>query len=298
MTGSPALHLDRLDLPLDQIAAGRFLPWIIAALVYVAVLALAVAAVADHALRLYHLRAQLVTVTLPPAEDAAQSSREIAAVLEMLQQTRGVTSAQSVPSAELEALLKPFLGEVGNGQELPMPQLIDVTLDPLAAPDLAALEDRLQVIAAGATIGAEALSRNRAERMATFFRTLGGGAGVAILIGALLAVGLITKVSLQAQVQVIELLRSMGAPDAYLARQFERYALSCGLRGGLLGFALAALTIVGLLYSSRRMELAGSIHLDLALLDWILLACVPAVCALLVTAIARMTAMRGLAQMP
>ena len=46
------------------------------------------------------------------------------------------------------------------------------------------------------------------------------------------------------------------------------------------------------------MELAGSIHLDLGLLDWILLACVPAVCALLVTAIARMTAMRGLAQMP
>jgi cell division transport system permease protein len=292
------LHSRRLDLPLDQTAVGRFLPWTIAALVYVAVLALAVAAVADHALRLYHLRAQLVTVTLPPAEDAAQSSREIAAALEMLQQTRGVTSAQTVPPEELEELLKPFLGEVENEQELPMPRLIDVTLDPLVKPDLSALEDRLQQVAAGATIGAEALSRDRAERMATFFRAWGSGAGVAILIGALLAVGLITKISLQAQAQVVELLRSMGAPDPYLARQFERYALSCGLRGGSLGFALAALTILVLLYSSRKMELAGSIHLDLGLLDWILLACVPAVCALLVTAIARMTALRGLAQMP
>jgi len=294
----PTLHPQRLDLPLDQTAVGRFLPWTIAALVYVAVLALAVAAVADHALRLYHLRAELVTVTLPPAEDAVQSSRQIAAALEMLQQTRGVTSAQAVPPDELEALLRPFLGEVEDGQELPLPHLIDVTVDPLIQPDLAALESRLQQVAAGATIGAEALARDRAERMATFFRAWGGGAGVAILIGALLAVGLITKVSLQAQAQVVELLRSMGAPDAYLARQFERYALSCGLRGGLLGFALAALTIVGLLYSSRRMELAGSIRLDLGLLDWVLLACVPAVCALLVTAIARMTAMRGLAQMP
>jgi hypothetical protein len=58
------------------------------------------------------------------------------------------------------------------------------------------------------------------------------------------------------------------------------------------------LTIVGLLYSSRRMELAGSIQLDLRPTDWLLLACVPVVCALLVTAIARMTALRGLAQMP
>ena len=298
MTEALALSPQRFDLPLDQTAVGRFLPWTIAALVYVAVLALAIAAVADHALRLYHLRGQLVTVTLPPAEDAAQSNREITAALEMLQQTRGVTSAQPVPPEELEELLKPFLGEVEAGQELPMPRLIDVTLDPLVKPDLAVLEDRLQRIAAGATVGAEALSRDRAERMATFFRAWGGAAGVAILIGALLAVGLITKVSLQAQAQVVELLRSMGAPDAYLARQFERYALSCGLRGGLFGFALAALTIVGLLYSSRRMELAGSIHLDLGLLDWVLLACVPAVCALLITAIARMTAMRGLAQMP
>ena len=105
----------RFDLPLDQTAVGRFLPWTIAALVYAAVLALAVAAVADHALRHYHLRAQLVTVTLPPAEDAGQSTREIAAALDMLQQTRGVTSAQLVPPAELEALLEPFLGDLQDG---------------------------------------------------------------------------------------------------------------------------------------------------------------------------------------
>jgi cell division transport system permease protein len=89
----------------------------------------------------------------------------------------------------------------------------------------------------------------------------------------------------------------MGAPDSYLARQFERHALLAGLRGGLIGFGLAAATILALLYSSRRMELAGSIELQLRPLDWVLLACVPVVCALLVTAIARMTALRGLAQM-
>jgi hypothetical protein len=65
-----SMKLPRFDLPLDQTALTRFLPWTVAALVYLAVLALAVAAVADGALRLYSLRARLVTVTLPAVPDA------------------------------------------------------------------------------------------------------------------------------------------------------------------------------------------------------------------------------------
>ena len=291
------MNLRRFDLPLDQTAVGRFLPWTVAGLVYLAVLALGVAAVADGALRIYNLRAKLVTVTLPSAEDAGQGAEQIKAALDVLQQTRGVTSATPVPPEELKRLIEPWIGNMKEASDLPLPRLIDVTLDPLAKPDLPALQGKLQQVVAGATVGVEALSRDRAERMAAFFRVWGGSAGALTLLGVLVAVGVITKVSLGAQTQVVELLRSMGAPDSYLARQFERYALLCGLRGGLLGFGLAVLTILALLYSSRRMELAGSIQLDLSPLDWLLLACVPVVCALLVTGIARMTALRGLAQL-
>ncbi len=292
------MNLRRLDLPLDQTSVGRFLPWTIAGLVYLAVLALAVAAIADGALRIYTLRTKLVTVTLPSVEDAGLGADQIKAALDILRQTRGVTSATPVPSDELKKLIEPWLGSIKEANDLPLPRLIDVTLDPQAQPDLPALQDKLQQIAAGATIGVEALSRDRAERMAAFFRIWASSAGILTLVGVLVVVGVITRISLRAQTPVVELLRSMGAPDSYLARQFERYALMCGLRGGLLGFGLAVITILGLLYSSRRMALAGSIQLDLRPLDWLLLACVPLVCALLITAIARMTAMRGLAHMP
>jgi cell division transport system permease protein len=292
------MNLRRLDLPLDQTSVGRFLPWTIAALIYVAVLALGVAAVADGALRLYNLRAKLVTVTLPSIEDAGQGAEQMKATLDLLHQTRGVTSATPVPPDELKKLIEPWLGSVKEASDLPLPRLIDVTLDPKAMPDLPALEDKLQRIVSGATIGVEALSRDRAERLATFFRIWASSAGILTLLGVLVAVAVITRISLRAQTPIVELLRSMGAPDSYLARQFERYALLCGLRGGLIGFGLAVITIVGLLYSSRRMELAGSIQLDLSPLDWLLLACVPVVCALLITAIARMTAMRDLSHMP
>jgi cell division transport system permease protein len=293
------MNLRRLDLPLDQTSVSRFLPWTIAGLVYLAVLALAVAAVADGALRIYNLRAKIVTVTLPSVEDTARSAEQLKAALDVLRRTRGVTAATPVSPENLKKLIEPWLGNIKEASDLPLPQLIDVSLDPIAKPDLAALQDKLQrIVAPGATVGIEALSRDRAERMAAFFRIWASGAGILTLIGVLLAVGLITRISLRVQIPIVELLRSMGAPDSYLARQFERYALLCGLRGGLLGFALAVITIVGLLYSSRRMQLAGSIQLGLSPLDWVLLACVPLVSALLVMAIARMTAMRGLAHMP
>jgi cell division transport system permease protein len=237
-------------------------------------------------------------VTLPAVPDAGRSAQEIAAALGILQQTRGVTSATLVPTQELEALVEPWLGDAETNGHLPLPRLIDVTLDPQAEPDLAALKDRLQEVVAGATLGVEARSPDRAERMAAFVRAWGGGTGVLALLGSVLAVAVITRVSLRAQAQIVELLRSMGAPDSYLARQFERYALWSGVRGGLAGFALAALTVLALLYSSRAMELAGPVALRLRPLDWLLLACVPLVSVLLLTAIARMTAGRGLAQLP
>ena len=291
------MQLRRFDLPLDATAPTRVLPWTIAALVYLAVLALAVAAVADGALRLYSLRARLVSVSLPAAADAARGAQEVATALGVLQQAPGVTSATLVPAQELEQLVEPWLGEVETSGEL-LPRLIDVTLDPLAEPDLPALQERLRQVVAGATLGIEARSRDRAERMAAFVRAWGSGAGVLALLGAVLAVAVIIRTSLRAQVGIVELLRSMGAPDSYLARQFERYALWSGLRGGLVGFALAVLTILALLYSSREMALGGPVELQLRALDWFLLACVPAVSVLLVTAIARMTAIRGLAQLP
>ena len=62
--------------------------------------------------------------------------------------------------------------------------------------------------------------------------------------------------------------------------------------------ALALLTVAVLLHVSRRMDLADAIRLDLRPLDWLLLACLPVVMALLATAVARAAALWGLARAP
>ena len=292
------MNLRRFDLPLQQSAASRFLPWTIGGLLYLAVVAFAVAGVADEALRLYGLRTKLVTVSLPSIEDAGRGEREMAAAIEMLNGTRGVLAAVPVPPEELEALVEPWLGTAKANVDLPLPRLIDVTLDPQAKPDLPALQARLGAVIQGATIGIEALSRDRAERLALFFRAWSRGVGIAALLGMLGFVGLITLASLRMNSESVELLRFLGAPDRYLARQFERHALLSSLQGGLIGFALALLTVIGLLYSSRQMDLAEAIELGLRPLDWLLLACMPAIIALLAMGVARITAHWGLARTP
>jgi cell division transport system permease protein len=288
----------RLDLPLRQGAAGRFLPWTIGAFLYVAVVALAVTGVANEALRAYGMRAKLVTVTLPSVEDAGRGERETSAAIELLRATPGVISAVAVPQDELEALVEPWLGTDRSELDLPLPRLIDVTFDPRAKPDLPELQARVGSMIEGASVDLGALSRDRAERLALFFRGWSGGVGIAAPLGTLALVALITLAGLRMNLASIELLRCLGAPDRYLARQFERHTLASSLEGGLIGCALALLTVAVLLYVSRRMDLADAIRLDLRPLDWVLLACLPVVMAVLATAVARAAALWGLARTP
>ncbi|MGI9451411.1 MAG: cell division protein FtsX [Geminicoccaceae bacterium] len=283
---------------MNQTAVSRFLPWIMAGLLYLSVIALAAAAIADGALSLFNERDKMVTLSLPTAGLSETGDRDVQRILKVLDEAKEVVDATVVPDDELQNLIEPWLDERRRNDDLPLPRLIDVTLDPIAEVDLDKLESQLRTIVPDATIGVQIVGRDQAERQATFFRIVGITIGAVLLIGALAIVALITSLSLAMHNDTVALLRYMGAQDGYLARQFERYALQSGLRGGLIGFFAAMLTVLALLYSIQHLELTNSIRLGLRPVDWIFLACVPVVTALLCTATARFTALWGLGRMP
>lgn len=291
------MRLPSFDLPLRQSAASRCLPWALGGLLYLAVVALGVAAIADEALRSNGMPIRMVTVTLP-AFDGGGDSQDLAEALDILRNTRGVTSAVPVPVAEVAILVEPWMGDLEAGMDLPLPRLIDVTLDPRSQVDLAALERRLAQSIEGATIGAEVSSRNRAEQFAAFLRAWALAGGIAALVSMLVLVALITWASLRMSADSVEVLRSMGAPDRYLARQFEGHALLSCVQGGLVGLVLALLTVLALLDSSARMQLADAVEPHLPALDWLLLATVPVLAALPIMAVARLTALWVLTRTP
>jgi cell division transport system permease protein len=274
----------RLDLPLAHVTSGRMLPWLTGALVYAAVLTLAVAIMADQALLALGERAQLVTVTLPLSDDV-----DVGAALEVLYQDRSVIAAAPLSDEELRALMTPWLGET-RVDELPLPAMIDVRLDPLAAPDPAALQQALSEAVPGAMLASAAALPDRAEQVAALVRDWSAGLLALTLAAALLAIGAITRLSLRSCRAAVGLLRCMGASPGYQAAQFERHALACGLRGGAVGFGLALLTVAALLYSSRHIARAAAIELGLRPLDWALLAAMAAISLLLAVAVVRATA--------
>jgi cell division transport system permease protein len=289
--------LRNLDLPLDQTAVSRFLPWIMAGLLYLAVIALAAAAIADGALQLFDQRDKMVTVSLPTAGISEDGDRDVANILRVLEEAREVVSATVVGDDELQDLIEPWLGERRDGEDLPLPRLIDVTLDPIGQPDLRALEQRLREVVPDATIGIQEVSEDRAQRQAAFFRIVGIAIGILLLLCSLAIVTVITSLSLAMHNDTVKLLRYMGAQDGYLARQFERFALQSGLRGGIIGFFLAMLTVLAVLYSMQNLEITNTVRLGLRPVDWVFLACVPVVAALLCTLTARLTALWNLGRL-
>ena len=203
-----------------------------------------------------------------------------------------------MPPEELKALVEPWLGTPNSDLDLPLPRLIDVTSsrrpDPICPPSRSGCP-RWSKAPRSASKPWPATAPSARPR------SFGRGAAPpasAPLLGTLALAGLITRVSLRMNTDSVELLRCMGAPDQYLARQFERHALLSSVQGGLIGCVLALVTVAGILYSSRRMQLAEGIELQVPPLDWVLLVCVPAVAALLITAVTRMTALWSLTRTP
>jgi cell division transport system permease protein len=98
-------------------------------------------------------------------------------------------------------------------------------------------------------------------------------------------------------------LHLIGARDGYIAGQFERHALRLGLRGGIGGLVLAALTIGAIAAAADRVgALDDAIRLLPALgappIEWALLLLLPVAAGAVAMITARITVLRALRRMP
>jgi cell division transport system permease protein len=97
---------------------------------------------------------------------------------------------------------------------------------------------------------------------------------------------------------VVELLHVMGAPDRYVARQFQSHVLGLAIRGGLIGTMLAAATLFGLARAGGQYSTGLLPDMSLTPIQLAALVGVPLAAALLAAVTARLTVMRALARLP
>jgi cell division transport system permease protein len=233
------------ELGLRRALSDRMLPVLVAAMAFLAALAMAgwfgTAALARH---WQQGAGASLTVQVPqPAEPSAHAGEtRLAAVMAMLTGTPGVASAHALSDQELTDLLKPWLGQAVDRSAMPIPAVIAVRLtDTTAVVD--PLSRRLADTAPGTLVEDNGVWFRRLTVLA---RSLQACAGLALLLVAGVAAAVIavaTRAGLSTRREAIEIIHGLGATDGYIAGRFAARATLLAAIGAAAG-AFAALPIL------------------------------------------------------
>jgi len=229
------------ELGLRRAISDRLLPFLVAAMAFLAALALAGWVGAASLGRHWQQGAgSSVTVQVPRPQDptAQGKGRRLDRVLALLTGTPGIASARALSDEELAELLRPWLGSGAERIAVPLPAVIAVRLAD-ADQGLDGLARRLDEAAPGTLVeGHGAWIR----RLSVLARSLQACAGIALLLVAAVAAAVIavaTRAGLSARRAAIEIVHGLGATDGYIAARFASRATLLAATGGLAGAVLA-----------------------------------------------------------
>lgn len=288
------------DLPLSRDPASRLLPWIIAFMVYLAALALA-AALALSTLTA-HWRAGLtgtLTVQILPLADGGDASldQRTETALALLRKAPGVIRAEALTDQQMDALLRPWLGAGAALRDLPVPRLIDVSIDPQGPADVGRIEAMLAGAVPGSAVDDHAVWLGRLIGLARAVELVAFSVVAVVSLAAIAVVIFTTRTGLSIHHDIVEILHLIGAQDDYLARQFQNHAMVLGFKGGLIGLALAAASLIALMRVAGPVEDTLLPGIGLTVRDWIILGLLPLAAAMIAMLSARRTVMAALRRM-
>ena len=236
-------------------------------------------------------RSATVRISAPADQMAAQTE----AALTVLRQTPGVASVRALSDEEQAALLVPWFGPDLPLDDLPVPRLIEV-IETSEGVDADGLRLRLSAEVPGAVLDDHTRWRRPLVVAADRLRML-GWISILLIGGAMAAmITLAAQAALAANRQVIEVLRLVGARDAYIARAFVRRFTLRGLIGAAVGMIFG---VIGILILPQVSDEGGFLTgLGFTGLGWLWPLTIPllaAVVAFFATGVAARRTLRSLA---
>jgi cell division transport system permease protein len=232
------------DLGLRRALSDPLLPLLVAAMAFLAALALAGAVAAASLGEHWRQGAgAALTVQVPtpmqPAADGQGNRRD--AVVRMLRATDGVADARALSDSELSDMLRPWLGTATESLALPLPAVVAVRLaGDVVPPNLAA---RLTEVAPGTLTESHDIWM---QRLSTLAGSLQACAGVALVMVAMVAAAVVataTRAGLATLREAIDVIHGLGASDGYIASRFAAHVTLLTTLGGVFG-AVAALPVL------------------------------------------------------
>jgi cell division transport system permease protein len=287
-----ASQAERRLLPEGRLAGP--MPWVIAIMMFLTALAAAGGlAMGSAANRLGANLGRQLTVQIILADPAARD-REANAAERLLAHEDGVSSARRLGDQEMQALLRPWLGDAGLDRDLPLPAMIDVDLTDAGRDRLDRIVQAVKTAAPHARIDDHA---GFIAPLVALIRSLGLLAGGIVLMMAgatAAAVVLAARSALNTHRRTIDVMHMMGATDVQVARLFQRRIALDALFGAVVGLIVAVVVIVAL--GRRIAEIGSGLVGSIALpgLAWLVLLCLPPLAGLLALLVARVTVQRAL----
>jgi cell division transport system permease protein len=233
----------RRDMPLVPASsiAGRALVIVIAIMTFLACLTAGGAILVAGASQQWRGEvSREVTIQVKPA--AGQDiDAEVGKAADAARKATGVAEVHAMSRQESEQLLEPWLGNGLDLTELPIPRLIVVRMQNRSAPEIEALRQQLAAQAPGASLDDHRIWLARLDTMADAIVIFALLLFILMISAMTMAVGFATRGAMAGNREIIEVLHFVGAADSYISRQFQAHFLRLGMKGGLLGGALAAL---------------------------------------------------------
>lgn len=285
----------RADALLPQARLAGPMPWVIAIMVTLTVIAVAGGLALSNIVQ--QARSDLaggLTVQIVNADPVGRA-REAEAARRALVTDPAVRSVRAIPQAEIEALLEPWLGDHVGEQGVPVPAMIDVRLNTDASPEqLAQLRASLAPIAPSARIDAQSSWLRPVFSAIVSLRLAALVLVILLAASGAAAVVLAVRSALGANRDTIEIVHLLGGNDRQIAHLFQRSVGVDALLGGLAGLALGsgAVLLLGRRFGELQSGLVSGGGLSLS--DWIVIASVPLIGLALALMTARVTVLRGL----
>ena len=288
----------RSDLPMNEDTLGRFLPWLIAFMVFLSALAFAGMMTLNDAVKRWDTGLNAtITVQVPPGSTAREDEQRLSQVVTLLASKPWVERYETLSKERLFQLLAPWIGNAGEVQDLPIPMLIDVTVDRDSDLDARSLAAELAARVPGVSVDDHRVWLSQLVRLVTVIQALAWAVLGLIGLATIGTVVFTTRTGLAIHREAIEVLHLIGAQDAYIARQFAARALGLGLKGGFLGLILAVPTLAGIAYLASETGATMVPKLEFGWLKAIGFFMLPVAVAFLAMVTARSTVMRNLKRM-
>lgn len=263
-------------LPFDYSSQGKLLPWLMAAMLFLAALSLASVFATQNALSGWNkdIKGTLVVQVLP--DNDATIFNRVKKVLNILKNDSVVKTYSLSNHKENIALLEPWFGDKDMLSKLPIPRIINVKIiqDAQQKVNLTPLKKKLK------SVSSVLVSDNKPwlsdlKKFARSILAIALSSFIVILSIAALAVILATRTSLAINKQIITMLYLLGAENEYISKQVETYTLRHSLLGGFLGVLSSALTIFFLKAMAPNLNGLFLPSISLKIYQWIIIAIIP-----------------------